>query len=1164
MTKIEQLESKTSQIKDDLNKLKNDVNLSEEQKREKAQEIFTGAKDIELKINELESQTWERSQRDTDRAKLLLKNFEEVKTLYNDIMWEETRNQDLNQNNTNQIEDKDQTTNTPTSEVQNEDKSILWTIGNWFWSAKEWIWNQWSDIWNTDKRKEDWLKNWLRTAWFAVTWVWAIALLWKWAKKTWNWLFWSDDEEEEESDKKSEKKRWFLSKAWSVIKWTAVGVWWAFWINRLGKKLWRRGTEPNATSSAEDQVKASEKLKEEDPEKFEKYHELWENIDSQYNQLMGKEISAWRWRVSIADWYKKYCDSSKLSLEDFKATVPMCVDNQFSSVWNMLSEAGYYAYLRSKNFKELKDALLKMIGDWSDKLIWSIFPFFGCLKSFERYKDKDFLEGIKTWLDDWAPTERCEELQLFFRQYAKVLSYAQDKRFALIEKIAKRKLDAMNAAWVDTSKYATINDAINDEEWFEENIKSDSDYINFMEWKLTGAIDVMKKESLFDDKLSEWVEEIKTTVDSYREDVLNEHDWKDALWRLKENKNALNGNNYSEWMEVIDKVCKDVDESFEKDWTYMYFSFAHTLTNSDEKNIQEFLENSWLKAAKNELKSKLLEFKTKFKNKSITADEVEGYSDLVNSYFAMKKEIMVAAKAIQTMKSEDPSIVNRALSTWAAILHDLWAQWKKAYESTKKWDLFEAWLYSTFPLITLGWVTKLVWKNNKLANKLWNCLLKVNAIGAIPWAAQWAYKLWGNVLRRTSHINWLSDWMLVHWRYNVEHWDELLFQDVLEWRISWTKAENVIKKWRWEKKRSKAKKVNSLEELLKTVWWLDSSTNGRVLTDLFKTKVQIWGKEVEISFVKNEEIRKIIYWVPTWTTWKMKSVFNWYYRRIYGDFSKIEWNAKHLWFWELFWWTDWGVSKIENLSENQLIFLKRIVEDWNFTDPTKQLKNLLDNIDKIDLNGITEDNLIKVIEEIWSNATDLEDVAKIQNKVNKFKGVDNIPQQRLKQPIFSEIDNTKWVLQNELNKTSNAAKRQQIQKQINQLEDFKNEMWKMPDAEFKKMDSLLSCFELNWTRKNLNWIITDVTKLKKIIDTGSHLTVGENWVTKSIDDIIKNLDADWLRKAIKFNSWIADELEDVAKIFEHIKVKNMKNVLWNADDVLRWLKFLVKTIAQVS
>jgi hypothetical protein len=63
MTKIEQLESKTSQIKSDLDSLKSDVNLSEEQKREKAQEIFNNAetetikRDVEQKINELESQT---------------------------------------------------------------------------------------------------------------------------------------------------------------------------------------------------------------------------------------------------------------------------------------------------------------------------------------------------------------------------------------------------------------------------------------------------------------------------------------------------------------------------------------------------------------------------------------------------------------------------------------------------------------------------------------------------------------------------------------------------------------------------------------------------------------------------------------------------------------------------------------------------------------------------------------------------------------------------------------------------------------------------------------------------------------------------------------------------------------------------------------------------
>ena len=244
MTKIEQLESKTSQIKSDLDSLKSDVNLSEEQKREKAQEIFNNAetetikRDVEQKINELESQTWEDSQKEIERAKTLLKNLDEITTLYNDIMWEEIRNQDLNQNNTNQIEDKDQTTNTPTSEVQDEDKSILWTIGNWFWSAKERIWNQWSDIWNTDKRKEDWLKNWLRTAWFAVTWVWAVALLWKWAKKTWNWLFWSDDEEEsEEKQKKKEKKFW---DTWygKLFKWTGIWTWIYYVVHGLNTGKW--------------------------------------------------------------------------------------------------------------------------------------------------------------------------------------------------------------------------------------------------------------------------------------------------------------------------------------------------------------------------------------------------------------------------------------------------------------------------------------------------------------------------------------------------------------------------------------------------------------------------------------------------------------------------------------------------------------------------------------------------------------------------------------------------------------------------------------------------------------------------------------------------------------------------------------------------------------
>jgi len=337
MTKIEQLESKTSQIKDDLNKLKNDVNLSEEQKREKAQEIFTGAKDIELKINELESQTWEGSQRDTDRAKLLLKNFEEVKTLYNDIMWEETRNQNLNQNNTNQIEDKDQTTNTPTSEVQNEDKSILWTIGNWFWSAKEWIWNQWSDIWNTDKRKEDWLKNWLRTAWF----LWAAGFIYEWAKSLWNWAFW-DDEEEHEEKTESKKKKSGDKRYSKLLKWAGITTAAWGWIYFLGKhfNLWWNDTSIESQkpeSSTETQIEPTSENKnnnqEEKPQtdKTSEKPTTWEQKTAEQknnNQKENLQVSN-SWYTTWEDLTKKQQNimGQKLNKINSPITVKMVQDS---------------------------------------------------------------------------------------------------------------------------------------------------------------------------------------------------------------------------------------------------------------------------------------------------------------------------------------------------------------------------------------------------------------------------------------------------------------------------------------------------------------------------------------------------------------------------------------------------------------------------------------------------------------------------------------------------------------------------------------------------------------------------------------------------------------------------------------------------------------------
>ena len=46
----------------------------------------------------------------------------------------------------------------------------------------------------------------------------------------------------------------------------------------------------------------------------------------------------------------------------------------------------------------------------------------------------------------------------------------------------------------------------------------------------------------------------------------------------------------------------------------------------------------------------------------MTSQDVENYRNLVNSYFAMKKEVLIGAKSIQQMKSDNASFTERALN----------------------------------------------------------------------------------------------------------------------------------------------------------------------------------------------------------------------------------------------------------------------------------------------------------------------------------------------------------------------------------------------------------------------------------------------------------------------------------------------------------------------
>ena len=72
-------------------------------------------------------------------------------------------------------------------------------------------------------------------------------------------------------------------------------------------------------------------------------------------------------------------------------------------------------------------------------------------------------------------------MNLFFRQYAKVLNYLQEKRIKLVHDIAEKKFKIqVENGNEKVSNFSTVEDAINDEEWFKTYIESEDDYKNFM------------------------------------------------------------------------------------------------------------------------------------------------------------------------------------------------------------------------------------------------------------------------------------------------------------------------------------------------------------------------------------------------------------------------------------------------------------------------------------------------------------------------------------------------------------------------------------------------------------------------------------------------------------------------------------------------------------
>ena len=282
MTKIEQLKKKTDEIKTWLEELKNNVTLSETEKKSKAETLKSQAETtkqrIQTEINALSDKTDDESKKKKEEAETLLNSFNETISLYSSVL------------NSTESKPEEQA-----KEETEEEKGI-------FEKAKDWVWDQWDDIWDKEKWKTEWWKNALRTAWFVATWVWAVALAYKGIKSLWNRAFWDDEEEEEEEKteskpKKKKKSSWWKKWLAAIWIWTAWYLWYKHWdkikefwgdMRDKIKKIFEREkplTIEEAVKSATSEVR-NWKIKE---NPFRQHFEWWIT----YNEADGTISSYW-------------------------------------------------------------------------------------------------------------------------------------------------------------------------------------------------------------------------------------------------------------------------------------------------------------------------------------------------------------------------------------------------------------------------------------------------------------------------------------------------------------------------------------------------------------------------------------------------------------------------------------------------------------------------------------------------------------------------------------------------------------------------------------------------------------------------------------------------------------------------------------------------------
>lgn len=725
------------------------------------------------------------------------------------------------------------------------------------WYEKAWDWTEEK----VDKAWDYAKKNPGKAALIA-TGVWALA----WG--LWSWFKGDKKKEDASSDAPKEKKSFWDTWYGKALKWGGIGTWLYF----LFKYLFTGKLSDSPWEKPADLVDAYNKLEKNEREQ---YAMLGTNIDGFYDDVFKAEVqTGWDNAYDMSLTSEQSVENGwKKAVDNPTGVIPFAVDKTFGSVDKLLSEEGIKYMVMSNDISYYKTLIL----GWGEQKIASfLLPYLEQLPSWTLIAGQGWTltQIFEKWIAN-DPTVRLKELQTFFRQYSKVLTYMNDKKDQLQYKIATQ---AWNSA---PAGFASVDDAMQDHERFEKYVLKNPLYTSFLAGSLYSAISTLNTQWLLTKNLSDkiawdtWLSYMIAVLDDDRKQILDEED--NGQWTLdlalgEIASGTVSSETQKDLKNIAERLERDVTAEFDQSFLYGVFGpGVGALLNSDEFNLQQFLKETGMDLIRDEFKEKFSSLQKDIDAGSLTKEKLQAYKQLANDYFAFKKECMISGYTLAEVKSENIDLVSRLTTVATWLFETVKKHGFKSLDNLQQFDSTGNPMYALYAY--LRWLVPVV-AGSYVLERLPMCkwlgqnIRKLYTQPAIWWAKLWYYAATESGLMGTRYLSRYSNnpFLLRKFVYDGAEGANRLAHDVLSWKLSIDVANAVLKRkefWLF------GQKVNAvLDNTLKKI-----DVNGKPVTyssiydlldkeltafDNSHARVLLWDG-IQMNFLENASLRNKLF-----------------------------------------------------------------------------------------------------------------------------------------------------------------------------------------------------------------------------------------------------------------------------------------------------------------